>query len=110
MCHYTNNKAMNIIMNAHRTFNKLTQEDIDRIKKRNRRIIDKVSLWQDFKYVKPLACKKDDCDGILTPKESRLKVILRCPLCGFVQSYVPKTILKTKLSKPEVMLKHQGKS
>lgn len=88
-------------------YHRFTKEEVLKIKKRNKSTIEKVNLWQNFKYVKSLTCKKEECDGVLEPKESKLKVILKCPKCGFIQSYVPRTILKTKLDIPEVLIRNQ---
>jgi len=95
--------------NKYKKFRKFTKKEVEDIKRKNKNIIEKVKLWQAFKYVKPLVCKKEGCGGILDPKESRLKVILKCPKCGFTQTYVPRTILKTKLATPKVMIEHQNK-
>jgi len=89
--------------------NRLTKEEIQTIKKKNQNIIEKVNLWQNFKYVKPLTCKERSCDGLLEPKESRLRVILKCPKCGNIQSYVPKTILKAKIGYPKVLTDNQNR-
>ena len=86
-----------------------TDEEIDNIKRKNKNIIEKVNLWQNFKYVKPLTCKEPSCGCNLVPKESRLKVILKCPKCGYIQSYVPKTILRANIGYPKVLLENQNR-
>jgi hypothetical protein len=62
-----------------------------------KRTIEKVKVWQTFKYVKHLVCPRENCGCKMIAKEMRGRVILQCPRCKTIQSYVPKSILKTQL-------------
>jgi hypothetical protein len=96
-------------MNNHSN-KRYTEEEVQKIKKRNEGIIKKVQQWQAFPYVKPLVCKRDPRHAKLEPKERRLQVVLQCPDCGYIQYNVPPAILKTALSKPKVLLENQCKT
>jgi len=89
---------------------RLTEEDFKIIKNRNKGILDKVKIWQSFPYVKPLVCQNNGCcECKLRPKMTKFKVILQCPKCRKVQPYVPKTVLKTHLSIPDILLKNKAR-
>ena len=64
--------------------------------KRNKKIIEKVDEWQNFKYIKHLICNNTNCGCKLKPKEINGRVVLQCPKCREIQSYIPKAVLQTK--------------
>jgi hypothetical protein len=78
--------------------------------KKNKNLIDRINFWQNFKYIKPLVCRNENCGASLVPLESRGRVILKCPKCGRVQTKVPRTLLKTKLAIPGVLLRNKYKN
>ena len=75
--------------------------------KNNNYIIEKVNKWQAFKYVKSLLCRKDGCGEKLVPEERYGKVVLKCPKCGLIQNYIPKSILEAQVDVPAKLLKNQ---
>ena len=70
---------------------------------RNENIMEKVRLWQSFKYTKHLTCQRPGCGEDLVPKEYKGRVNLQCPKCHSVQSYVPKSVLKCRLETPSCL-------
>jgi len=87
-------------------YNLLTKEDIkgkarltDQEKKRrsNDYVINKVRLWQNFQYVRPLLCRR--CSVKLVPKVHKKsgKVCLRCPKCNFLQWSIPSVVIQSRL-------------
>jgi hypothetical protein len=103
----TNNRNQDRNPNK-KNFKRYSKEKVADIKRRNKNVINKINFWQSFQYVKSLTCRNTECDGVLEAKESGLKVVLKCPKCNYVQAYIPKTILNTKLDIPNILLKHQG--
>lgn len=77
--------------------------------KKNKRILEKVKLWQSFKYVKPLTCQASGCGEKLVPKETKFKVILQCPKCGASQPYVPKAVIDADLCIPGVLERNRSR-
>lgn len=75
----------------------MTQVEIEHQDKRSESILKKVNLWQEFKYVKHLTCQRNGCGCSLVPKKQRAKVVLQCPQCKNVQSYVPRAVLHSQL-------------
>lgn len=73
-------------------------------------IIEKVKQWQNFKYVKPLVCRREGCDAKLQPVEKQDRVVLVCPKCKAIQNYIPKAILAADVSVPDSLKKHQDKA
>ena len=87
---------------------KRTKEDLEQLKKKNKTILEKVKTWQEFPYVKPMICRNENCEGCkLKPKETKTRIMLQCPKCKKVQNYVPRIVLKTKLSIPDVLLRNK---
>ena len=87
---------------------KKPKKDLTRLKKRNKAILEKVKQWQAFPYVRPMVCRNENCNGAkLKPKETRMRIMLQCPKCRKTQTYVPKIVLTTKLSIPEVLLRNK---
>lgn len=87
---------------------KKPKKDSTRLKKRNKAILEKVKQWQAFPYVRPLVCRNEHCNGAkLKPKETRMRIMMQCPRCKKTQTYVPKIVLTTRLSIPEVLLKNK---
>jgi len=66
------------------------------VAKRNKKIMAKVEEWQNFKYIKHLMCNNESCGTKLKAKEVNGRVILQCPKCREIQSYIPKSVLQTK--------------
>lgn len=84
------------------------KRDLDRLKQKNKTILEKVKQWQAFPYVKPMVCRNEKCEDCkLKPKETKTRIMLQCPKCKKVQTYVPSVILKTNLSIPEVLLRNK---
>jgi hypothetical protein len=84
--------------------------DPESIKRRNKYIREKVKTWQEFQYVKPLVCQNEACNETkLKPKETKYRVMLQCPKCKKVQTYVPNKVLQIKLEIPDVLTRNQGK-
>lgn len=90
---YTNNKPRD-----------LTPEQI----KKNKRILEKVAEWQDFKFIKHLVCNDENCNTKLKAKELNGKVILQCPRCRSIQSYIPKAVLQTRFYVSNVLRRLQS--
>lgn len=89
---------------------KRTKKDLEQLKKKNKSILEKVKTWQEFPYVKPMVCRNESCEGCkLKPKETKTRIMLQCPKCKKVQNYVPRIVLKTRLSIPEVVLRNRGR-
>lgn len=92
------------------TKNKKPKKDLSRLKKKNKAILEKVKQWQAFPYVRPMVCRNEACKNIkLKPKETRMRVMLQCPRCKKTQTYVPKVVLTTNLSIPEVLLRNKSR-
>jgi hypothetical protein len=79
-------------------------------KNHNQSVIDKVNKWQNFKYVHALVCRKEGCGEKLVPEERYGKVVLRCPTCGLIQNYIPKSILEAQVDIPVKLLKNQRRT
>ena len=86
---------------------RLTEEQFKALKEYNKRVIKKVQDWQAFKFIKHLVCADESCRTKLVPKEVNNKVILECPKCKEVQSYIPKVVLKTKFFFPLTLFKNR---
>jgi hypothetical protein len=86
---------------------RLSEEKLQAIKANNKKIIKKIQNWQAFKFIKHLVCSLEDCKTKLEPKEVNYKVILECPKCKEVQSYIPKVVLKTKFFFPLTLFKNR---
>lgn len=57
-----------------------------------------VNLWQSCGKVHPLTCSNSPCRGSLVPQlENNGQVILRCPACGWIQSWIPEVVRNFKL-------------
>lgn len=83
---------------------------LEKMKKKNEFIKRKVEEWQNFPYVKPLVCDNPDCNETkLKPKETKYRVILQCPKCRRVQTYVPAKVTQIELRQPKVLLDNQKK-
>lgn len=71
-------------------------------------LIEKVNLWQQSPFVRPLICK--ECQTKLMPQqESAFKVILKCHNCNWVQPYIPKSVIKYDLIIPAILKKNLNK-
>ena len=55
----------------------------------NKEIIDLVTRYQQSKFVHPLTCGNDSRHEILVPIEVNNYVILKCPDCEYIQSWIP---------------------
>ncbi|RKZ96616.1 MAG: hypothetical protein DRQ40_00460 [Gammaproteobacteria bacterium] len=93
---------------ADKKYKQRSEEEMNRLKQRNKNILEKVKQWQSFPYVKPMVCRNEKCEECkLKPKETRTRIMLQCPKCKKVQTYVPNIILKTKLSIPGVLVRNK---
>jgi len=54
----------------------------------------KIEAWQNNDMVHPLTCGNDSNHKKLIPIENDGKVILGCVDCNYIQSYIPKVVLK----------------
>lgn len=95
----------------------LTEEAKIQLDKKNKKIFSKVSVWQAFKYIKPLSCQKivDErkgkvCGAVLSPRITKYKVVLDCPKCKHCQAYVPKKVLEANLTVPKALTDNKGKN
>ena len=59
----------------------------------NAAIIEAVRRWQADPYVHSLTCGNDRCRADLEPEERDGRVVLVCPACGQVQTWIPAGIL-----------------
>jgi hypothetical protein len=84
-------------------------EELQRLKKRNKYIINKVNEWQNFPFLKHLMCRNDGCDGKLVPKDSKFRVILVCPKCRAIQYYVPQVVIQTSIVISEKLKRAKSK-
>jgi hypothetical protein len=84
------------------------KKDLSKLRRKNKIILEKVKMWQSFPYVKPLICQNEACNSCkLKPKETKTRIMLQCPKCKKIQNYVPRIVLKTKLSIPDVLIKNK---
>jgi hypothetical protein len=60
----------------------------------NEEIIENVRKWQTCGYVHPLTCNDDKCRADLEPIELSGIVVLRCPVCGLIQDWIPEMCCK----------------
>lgn len=81
----------------------------ERISKKNQAIINKVNLWQNFKFAKPLTCKKEGCGTKVVPQERGQRVVLKCPKCNSVQLYVPRRIIEVDFSAPAALQRNKSR-
>jgi len=58
-------------------------------KTNNQKIIDSVAALQSREDLHPLTCGKDSRHGLLEAKEVDGKVVLVCPDCDYVQTWIP---------------------
>jgi hypothetical protein len=61
-------------------------------------LVHRVRLWQCNPLVHPLTCAADSCHDLLRPEIRRDDgggdiVVLICPTCGFIQSWIPSVVL-----------------
>ena len=69
---------------ADKKYKQRSEEEMNRLKQRNKNILEKVKQWQSFPYVKPMVCRNEKCEECkLKPKETRTRIMLQCPKCGF---------------------------
>ena len=86
------------------------KKDLDAIRRKNKAILEKVKKWQSFQYVKPLICSNENCnEAVLKPKETKYRIMLQCPKCKRVQTYVPSKVLQIRLEVPDVLVRNQEK-
>lgn len=55
--------------------------------------IDRIRAWQNAGYVHPLTCGVSSLHENLDPVEKDGNVILRCPTCGYEQTWIPEVCL-----------------
>lgn len=55
--------------------------------------IKAVEEWQEDDTTHPLTCAKEGCDSNLEAKEDGGRVVLECPKCHYVQSWIPTAVL-----------------
>ena len=78
----------------------------------NKEKIEAINKWQKCKFVHPLTCGVDKCDGILEPKKKKLKlnvdkqicdeeytVYLKCPNCDYIQYNIPDVVYRINYAK-----------
>lgn len=56
-------------------------------------IIEAVDHWQTSGEFHPLTCGNDSRHGLLYAAEQAGKVVLRCPDCDYVQTYIPEAVM-----------------
>lgn len=59
----------------------------------NAEIIERVAEWQGFGYVHPLTCGMGRCRMALEGREREGRAVLECPVCGFVQEWIPPVVI-----------------
>ena len=75
-------------------------------KQKNKRIIKKIKEWQESDYVHQLTCGSGSCNHvILDPIEENDIVILKCPECDYIQTFIPECVLKADVKEIEKNLK-----
>lgn len=53
------------------------------------KILNNIKEYQNNPFIHPLTCLKDSNHEILEPFIESGKIILKCPTCGYVQTYIP---------------------
>jgi len=67
---------------------------------RNTEKIRKIEEWQHCDYVHQLTCGSGTCNHIsLIPVEIDYQVVLKCPQCGHIQTFIPESVLLTDIQK-----------
>lgn len=68
----------------------------------NEDIIKKVIEWQVSPYTHELTCGSETCKHVpLHPVEKEGKVVLKCLVCDYEQTFIPEHILETDIDKIE---------
>jgi len=105
-----NNRQDN--QNNRRNYSQNNQQPVKELspeaKKKNSKIIQKVTDWQNFKFIKPLTCNTDGCWSKFKAKEINGRVVLQCPRCRAIQSHVPKAVMQTRFYISNVLRRIQA--
>jgi len=73
----------------------------------NQEKIKKIKEWQESDYVHQLTCSSGSCNHVvLIPIEENYKVILKCPECDYVQTFIPEAVLKIDMKQVEKNIKN----
>ena len=62
----------------------------------NDEIIKAVRRWQSSKFNHPLTCQEDSHHATLEPVEIHGTVVLKCPVCPYVERVIPDVVLKAE--------------